>query len=164
MRCAILPPLIVASLLMLASCASAKLPPYSQVRDETLAVLDAVAKSVPEATEIARTPEFDPYPCNERLTFGTQSGAFFTGQWTIYVDADFDVPDFVERVPQILGEGWEVDPLDIPLSFAQVRMIRESPHMSLTVEESVQGDRKAVELLAMSQCGVPPLGDDTPTN
>jgi hypothetical protein len=135
-------------------CTATELPRYSEVRAETIEVLQQVADLVPGPKEISETPEFEPYPCDDALTFGNTPGAFFTGQWRIFVDETFDVADFVRTVPSLLGEPWREEPLDIPVSFTQVRLVRESPRMTLTVEESVPGDRRAVELLAISRCGI----------
>jgi hypothetical protein len=151
--------LIVAS----AGCGSSGLPPYSEVRAETIDVLQQVADLIPEPKEISETPEFEPYPCDDAMILGNKPGAFFTGQWRIFVDETFDVANFVRSVPSLLGEPWQEESLDVPVSFAQVRLVRESPHMSLTVEESTPGDRRAVELLAISRCGIEDKRESTTT-
>lgn len=140
----------------LTGCTTRELPTYAQVRAETLDVLQEVADLVPDPKEIVRTAEFAPYPCDDELALGDQPGVFFTGQWKVFVDQQFDVARFVRSVPTLMGDSWKEDPLGLPLSFAQVRLVRDSPRMSLTVEESVPGDRKAVELLAISRCGLDP--------
>lgn len=143
-----------ASVLVLTGCSVPDLPPYSQVRAETLEVLQQVADLVPEPKEISKTAEFKPYPCDDDLALGKQPGEFYTGQWKVFVSEDFDVEAFVLGMPSVLGEGWTEAPLGLPLSFAQTRLVRESPQVTITVEESLPGDRKAVELLAISRCGV----------
>jgi hypothetical protein len=142
-----------AIVLVLAGCSVHELPRYEQVRSETLDVLQQVADLVPEPKEISKTPEFKPYPCDDELALGNRPGAFYTGQWKVFVDESFDVDEFVQNMPTALGEGWSEAPLGLPLSFAQVRLVRDSPRMTLTVEASLPGDRKAVELLGMSRCG-----------
>uniref|UniRef100_UPI0004775C21 hypothetical protein n=1 Tax=Microbacterium sp. B19 TaxID=96765 RepID=UPI0004775C21 len=107
----------------------------------------------PDPKEVSKTPEFKPYPCDDELALGNQPGAFYTGQWKVFVDEDFDVAAFVQSIPEVLGEQWTEAPLGLPLSFTQVRLVRDSPRMTLTVEESLPGDRKAVELLGISRCG-----------
>ena len=149
-------------MILLSGCAAEPMPSYSQVREETLDVLRQVAAFIPEPKQISETPEFVPYPCDEELAFGTRPGAFFTGQCAISVSDDFDVRAFVGRVPELLGDGWEEDPLGIPVSFAQVHMVRKSPRMTITVEESVSPGTKAVELLAISRCGAEEPETDEP--
>lgn len=128
-------------------------PTYTEVRNETLAVLQMVADLIPEPKEVVRTPEFDPYSCGDDLTFGRGSGAFFTGQWALLVDDGFDIPRFIEGVPDLLGSDWRVEELGVPVNFAEVYLVRDSPRMTLTVEESTVDGRKAVDLLAISRCG-----------
>lgn len=142
-----------AIVLVLAGCTVPQLPPYKQVRAETLDVLQHVADLIPDPKEISKTDEFKPYPCDDELALGNQPGSFYTGQWKVFVSEDFDVAAFVQSMPSVLGEGWIEAPLGLPLSFAQTRLVRESPRMILTVEESLPGDRKAVELLGVSRCG-----------
>lgn len=145
---------VVAALLICPGCSVDSMPSYAQVRDETLEVLQKVTDAVPGPKEVSETPEFDPYPCGDKLAFGSQPGMFYTGQWLIYVADDVDVLAFIESVPKLLGDGWREDPLGIPVTFAQIRMVRDSPRISLTVEESLPRERKAVRLLAISRCGV----------
>lgn len=143
---------LCAALILLAGCLQQR-PSYKEVREETIATLQQVSDLIPEPKEIVQTPEFEPYPCGDELALGSGKGAFFTGQWAIFVDESFDVPQFIDQVPELLGEGWHEEELGIPLSFAQVHLVRDSPRMSITVEESIDDSRKAVELLAMSRCG-----------
>lgn len=128
-------------------------PTYVEVRNETLSTLQSVADLVPEPKEIMPTPEFEPYSCSDGLTLGRGSGAFFTGQWALFVTDDFDIPRFIEEIPSLLGPEWRVEELGVPVNFAEVYLVRDSPRMTLTVEESMIDGRKAVDLLAISRCG-----------
>lgn len=128
-------------------------PTYFKVRNETLSTLQSVADLVPEPKEITPTPEFEPYPCGDDLTLSRGSGAFFTGQWAVYVGDDFDIPHFIVQVPGLLGPDWRVEELGVPVSFAEVYLVRDEPRMTLTIEESTIDGRKAIDLLAMSRCG-----------
>jgi len=133
-------------------------PTYDEVRAETDEVLTRVADLVPDPKDIAPNDDFEPYPCDDPLILGTGRGSFYTGQWLIFVDDSFDIPAFVATFPRALGDGWQEKDLGIDVSFAQVYMVHDSPHMSLSVEETVVDGRKAVELLAISRCGVLPDG------
>ncbi len=76
---------------------------------------------------------------------------------------DFDVRAFVGRVPELLGDGWEEDPLGYPRQLRSSAIwLRKSPRMTITVEESVSPDTKAVELLAISRCGAEEPETDEP--
>ncbi|MBB3158643.1 hypothetical protein FHS07_002339 [Microbacterium proteolyticum] len=126
---------------------------YPEVRSETLDALQIVSDFVPEPKEILVTPEFEPYPCGEELALQTGRGAFYTGQWALFVQDGFDIPQFVREVPRLLGEDWRVEELGIPVNFAEVYLVRDSPRMTLKVEESTIDGRKAIDLLAISRCG-----------
>lgn len=137
---------------MLVGC-SPSVPTYAEVREETLGVLQNVADLVPTRQEVLVTPEFEPYSCNDGLALQSGHGAFFTGQWAVFVSDDFDIPGFIDDVPQRLGADWRVEELGVPVSFAEVYLVRESPKMTLKVEEATIDGRKAIDLLAISRCG-----------
>lgn len=128
-------------------------PSYTEVRSETLDALQFVSDLVPGPTEIVATPEFDPYSCDDGLTLSGGSGSFYTGQWAVFVDDSFDIPRFIEEVPHLLGDEWHVEELGVPVNFAEVYLVRDSPRMTLTVEENTVDGRKAIDLLAISRCG-----------
>lgn len=136
----------------LAGC-STSATPYAEVRSETLDALQTVSDFVPEPKEILVTSEFEPYSCGDGLALQSGRGAFFTGQWALFVQDDFDIPQFVREVPELLGEDWRVEELGIPVDFAEVYLVRDSPHMTLKIEESTINGRKAIDLLAISRCG-----------
>lgn len=137
---------------MLVGC-SPNLPTYAEVRAETLDVLQNVADFVPSRQAVLVTPEFEPYSCDDGLALQKGHGAFFTGQWAVFVSDDFDIPGFIDDVPQRLGAEWRVEELGVPVSFAEVYLVRESPRMTLKVEEATIDGRKAIDLLAVSRCG-----------
>jgi hypothetical protein len=128
-------------------------PKYAEVRSETLAALQSVADLMPEPKDIVPTPEFRPYSCDDELLLSQGSGAFFTGQWALFVSEDFDIPGFINGAPQLLGAGWRVEELGVPVNFAEVYLVRDSPRMTMTIEEATIDGRKAIELLAISRCG-----------
>ena len=132
---------------------SAPATTYAEVRSETLDALQTFSDFVPEPKEILVTPEFEPYPCGEGQALQTGQGAFYTGQWALFLQDDFDIPQFVREVPRLLGEDWRVEELGIPVDFAEVYLVRDSPRMSLKVEESTIDGRKAIDVLAISRCG-----------
>jgi hypothetical protein len=74
----------------------------------------------------------------------------------VFVDDAFDIPAFIEKVPEALGEGWRTAELGVPMHHPLVYLVRDTPRMSLSVEESTFDGRKAVELLAISRCGILP--------
>lgn len=128
-------------------------PTYDQVRAETNDVLRQVAELVPEPKAVEPNEEFEPYPCDDPLTLGGRKGSFYTGQWLVFVDDTYNVSALIDRVPEQLGEGWRIEKLGVPVNHPLVYLVRDSPRMSLTVEESTFDGRKAVELLAISRCG-----------
>lgn len=132
---------------------SAPAIPYTEVRSETLDLLQTVSDLVPEPKEILVTPEFKPYSCGDELALQSGRGAFYTGQWALFVQDSFDIPEFVQEVPDLLGEDWRVEELGIPVDFAEVYLVRDSPRMTLKIEESTIDGRKAIDLLAISRCG-----------
>jgi hypothetical protein len=146
---------LAASALVFSGCADSP-PSYDQVRDETDGVLQQVAELVPEPKEVVPNDEFEPYSCDDKLIFGTHRGSFYTGQWAVYVDDSFDIPSFIARFPDLLGSGWKAQDLGVPVNFAQVYLVREDPRMSLGISERTIDGRKAIDLLAISRCGILP--------
>lgn len=144
-----------AGLLMTSGCARTT-PTYEEVRAETDDVLLQVADLIPEPKTVRSNDEIGPYRCDDPLALGKGKGSFYTGQWLVFVEESFDIPAFIERFPDALGEGWHAESLGVPVSFPQVYLVRDSPRMSLTVEESTFDGRKAVEVLAISRCGTLP--------
>lgn len=143
---------LTACALLLSGCADSP-PTYDQVRAETNDVLKQVADLVPDPKEIVPNETFEPYGCGEDLTFGTGRGSFYTGQWEVYVDDSFDIPSFIDRFPDAVGDGWRAHDLGVPVNFAQIYMVRDSPRMSLGISERTVDGRKAIDLLAISRCG-----------
>ncbi len=143
------------ALLMINGCAITT-PTYDQVRAETDDVLRQVSELVPEPKTVEPNEDFEPYPCDDPLTLGGGKGSFYTGQWMVFVGDTFDVPAFIDRVPEEMGEGWRVAKLGVPVNHPLVYLVRDSPRMSLSIEESTVDGRKAVELLAISRCGTLP--------
>lgn len=143
------------ALLVISGCALTP-PTYDQVRAETEDVLRQVANLVPDPKTVEPNEGFEPYPCDDPLTLGGAKGSFYTGQWVVVVGDTFDIPALIDRVPEELGEGWRIAKLGVPVNHPLVYLVRDSPRMSLTVEESTFDGRKAVELLAISRCGTLP--------
>ncbi|MDQ1076584.1 MULTISPECIES: hypothetical protein [Microbacterium] len=144
--------LTTAGALMLSGCADSP-PTYDQVRAETNDVLRQVADLVPDPKEIVPNESFEPYSCGDNLTFGAGRGSFYTGQWEVYVDDSFDISSFIARFPDAVGDGWRAHDLGVPVNFAQIYMVRDSPRMSLGMSERTIDGRKAIDLLAISRCG-----------
>lgn len=143
---------------VLAGCAPK--PTYAEVRQETLDAMDEVVDLLPDHGRISQTPEFEPYGCHDQLLLGQkQNGAFFTGQWVVAVAPDFDVSRFTEQLPRLLGDGWVREDLGVPVKRAYVYLVRTSPHMTLSVGETTLDGAPAIELLAISRCGVEPPED-----
>ncbi|MDQ1083821.1 MULTISPECIES: hypothetical protein [Microbacterium] len=126
---------------------------YEEVREETLDVLQELTDLVPNVEDVLVTPEFDPYPCGQDLALQGGKGAFFTGQWAVFVRDDFDIPQFISDVPRQLGDDWRIEELGIPVNFAEVYLVRNDPRMTLKIEEATIDGRPAIDLLAVSRCG-----------
>ncbi|KTR95926.1 hypothetical protein NS220_04065 [Microbacterium testaceum] len=146
---------LTAGMLILCGCAAAA-PTYEEVRAEADEVLQEVADLVPEPKEVIPTEGIEPYSCKDELIFGKGKGKFYTGQWAVFVDESFDIPSFIAQVPDALGAGWSEQTLGVPVSFAQVYLVRDFPRMTLTVRELTIEGRKAIDLLAISRCGTIP--------
>lgn len=145
---------------MSAGCAPTR-PSYSEVRDEAVAVLEQVTDLMPYGSTPHPRPEMKPYGCGSDLLSGKGSdSAFYTGYWEVQVTEETNVSGFIDALPAKLGDQWEVEDLGIPVSFAQVHLIRKSPYLSLTVEESDRDGKKGIDLLVMSRCGVLSDADD----
>ena len=138
----------------LGGCTGQVMPSYEQVRQETLDVLREVTDLIPEHGAVSRTPEFEPYPCDDKLLLSSAEGAFFTGQWYVPVEDDFDIALFIDQFPEKLNGDWAEEDLGVPVKEPFVYLVRRSPRMTIPIEESTSNGRKAVELLAISRCGI----------
>lgn len=144
---------LTAGALLMGGCADDP-PTYEEVRAETDDVLEEVAALVPDPKEIVPTEGIQPYSCSNSLTFGTRKGSFYTGQRAVFVDESFDVPSFIARFPDVLGPGWRAESLGVPVTVAQIYLVHDSPRVSLGIRETTIDGRKAIDLLAMSRCGI----------
>lgn len=152
MRRTLLTFVVTIGALSLCGCSPAA-PSYDDVRAETDAILQLVTDLVPEPKEIVPNDSIKPYSCSDPLLSGRKKGSFYTGQWAVFVDDDFDVRGFLEKFPAVLGDEWHEDDLRVPVNFAQIHLVRDAPRMTLTLEEATIDGRKAIDLLAISRCG-----------
>lgn len=130
-------------------------PSYDDVRDEAIAVLDEVVALMPDGAIPRPRPELEPYGCGDDLLSGSGSdSAFFTGYWEVEIAEEMDVPEFISSLRAKLEGQWEVEDFGIPVPFAQVHLVRTSPHVSLTVEERERNGKNGIDLLVMSRCGL----------
>lgn len=150
--------LALAAVLGLGGCGVNE-PTYDTVREEVVSSLDRVVAVIPDPKEVAPQPEGEPYSCGDPLLLSNRKGAFFTGHWFVYVPEGFDIDAFIETLPGLLGEDWEVRDTQIEVSFANVDVLYKPLGVTVSVEDALAGDRPAVELLAISRCGL--LPDDT---
>ncbi|ODT40834.1 MAG: hypothetical protein BGO45_11210 [Microbacterium sp. 71-36] len=74
----------------------------------------------------------------------------------------FDVEAFLQQLPDLLGAGWTREELGVPTQRAFVYLVRDSPRMTLSAEQSTLDEGKAVELLAISRCGVEDTSSESP--
>lgn len=144
---------VIAGASLLAGCSMFHQPTFAEVRQETLDALDDVVALIPAHGRIERTPEFKPYRCDDPLLLSSAEGAFYTGQWTVAVPANFDIDEFIDRVPAQLPE-WTEEDLGVPVKEPYIYLVRKTPRMSLSIEESTLDGEKAIELLAISRCGI----------
>ncbi|MDQ1083819.1 MULTISPECIES: hypothetical protein [Microbacterium] len=137
-------------------------PTYEVVREEVIQSLDDIVATVPEPKEVVREPEDEPFSCSNPLLLSKRKGAFFTGQWAVYVPEDFDIRAYVTSLPGRLGAGWEERKSSIEVSFANVDLVREEPRLTVSVQETEINGRRALDLIAISRCGVLPEDEPEP--
>lgn len=131
-------------------------PSYDEVRDEANQTLQQLADLVPERNEIDRGPEQEPYICDDPLLMSSGSGAFYTGHWLIYVGRDFDIDGFILDLPARLDDRWEQRELGTGVSFAHVDLVENQLQVAVSVQEATVNERPAIEMIAISRCGVLP--------
>ncbi|RWR19726.1 hypothetical protein D8Y23_07040 [Microbacterium enclense] len=144
---------VIGVLVLLAGCSLSEGPTYAEVRQETLDAMDEVVSLIPSHGRIERTPEYTPFSCSDSLLPSSGRGAFFTGHWNVAVADDFDIDGFIDRMPQVLPE-WSEEDLGVPVKEPYIYLVRKTPRMTLSLQESELDGEKAIELLAMSRCGV----------
>lgn len=150
--------IVVAGASLIAGCAVFDQPTFAEVRQETLDAMDEIVALIPVRGRVEQTPEFKPYRCDDPLLLGSGDGSFFTGQWTVAVPPDFDVGGFLDRVPTMLPE-WTEEDLGVPAKEPYIYLVRKTPRMTISLEESTLDGGKAIELLAISRCGIEDSGD-----
>lgn len=131
-------------------------PTYETVRGEVTSTLDEVVAVIPDPKEIQPQSKGEPYPCDDPMLLADREGAFFTGHWFVYVPESFDIDAFIASLPGLLGDDWEVRDPQIEVSFANVDLLYKPLSLTVSVEEALTGDRPAIELLAISRCGILP--------
>lgn len=129
-------------------------PSYKAVREEVIASLEDIVSVVPDPKEVVREPDDEPYSCSDPLLMSNREGAFFTGQWAVYIPEEFDVDSFVAALPGLLGDGWEKQESSIEVSFANVDLVRKEPRVTVSVQEAIIDGRKSLDLIAISRCGI----------
>lgn len=145
---------LLISATLLASCSNTR-PRYDEVRAEGIEALREVESLIPGVTTARPRPEFKPFGCGpDPLSGAGSDSAFYTGYWEVEVSDELDVPGFIAELPDKLGDGWTTEDLGIAVPFAQVHLVKESPRLSLTVEERERNGKKGIDLLVMSRCGV----------
>ncbi len=144
------------SVTLLAGGCSANTPTYDAVKAEAITALEEIAATVPQPGEVLRLPEGDPYPCDDPLLLSQRDGAFFTGQWNVFVPPDFDFDTYISTLPAQLGEDWEAQDLGIEVSFAAVYLVNRERGVSVSVDEAEIDGRPALDLIAISRCGILP--------
>ncbi|MFB3979157.1 MULTISPECIES: hypothetical protein [Microbacterium] len=146
--------LIVIAVALLPGCSETK-PSYDDVRAEAIAVMQQVNDLIPGPTTPRPRPEFDPFGCGSHPLSGEGSdSAFFTGYWEIEVSNEVDVPSFIADLPATLGDDWVVEDVGVDVPFAQVHLLQKSSRISLTVEHRDRNDKKGIDVLVMSRCGL----------
>lgn len=140
---------------------SASTPTYDAAKAGAITALEEIAATVPQPREVSRLPESDPYPCDDPLLLSQRKGAFFTGQWSVFVPPNFDFDTYISTLPAQLGEDWEAQDLGIEVSFATVYLVNRERGVSVSVDEAEIDGRPALDLIATSRCGV--LPNDTPS-
>lgn len=123
------------------------------MRSDTLDVMETIAAEIPGAKVVRPRPEQEPYGCNNPLFGSRHPGAFFTGYWEVEVADDLDVAHFIAGLPEALGDGWREEAQAIRVPYAQVNLISESTHVSVTVEERGRNGKQGIDILAISPCG-----------
>ena len=139
-------------------------PSYDTVRAEAVAALDEIAALVPPPHEVSPEPDDEPYSCSDPLLSSRRGGAFYTGQWAVYVSDGFDFDTFIADLPGRLGDGWEERDLGIAVSFASVYLVNHEHELSVTVDEAEIDGRPALDLIVISRCGILPTDDKPRTS
>lgn len=153
MRRAGLAAAILIGLATLGGCTVGR-PSYDEVRDQTVAALQAIVDLIPSPRTVDVGPEQEPYSCSDPLLPSRGEGSFYTGHWTAEVSETFDIAAFIETLPATLGHGWTEEDLGIDVSFATVDLIQESTGVSVAVEDHSVDGRRVIDVLAISRCGI----------
>lgn len=143
---------------VLGGCAMDR-PTFDGVRGEALDSLERIAKVIPGPKEVEPQAEGKPYPCDDPLLLSNRDGAFHTGHWIVHLPEGFDVDGFINTLPGLLGEDWEVRAPAIDVSFANVDLLYKPGAFTVSVEDALAESGPALELLVISRCGILPTDD-----
>lgn len=144
------------AILVIGGC-SVRTPTYETVRQDATQSLEEIAALIPPPRDIVPEPERPPYPCDDPLLLSQSDGSFYTGQWAVYVPAEFDASAFVADLPDKLGARWERRESGITVSFANVDLVQTESGVRVSVQEITIDGRRALDLIAISRCGT--VGD-----
>lgn len=128
-------------------------PSYTQVVDETEEALNEIVEQVDGPKTVLRLPDIDPYPCDDPLIGGHESGYFYTGNWEVHLDAGSDVDHVVVSLLSRLGEEWREYDVGLPPRTDSIHIIKDETAVKVAVVAVDDPSAPAVRLTAISRCG-----------
>ncbi|MGZ0068267.1 hypothetical protein [Microbacterium arborescens] len=141
---------VVVSLFVTTGCSVNTLPTYDTVRDETEAAIQRIADELPPGTRAVPRPEQSPYGCSgERV--------MYTGHWDIYPSPGFDGADFIERLPDLLGDDFTREELEIDPGIPAASFIADAyGGTGINISVAAKHGETIVDITALSRCAQPP--------
>lgn len=152
---------VLAIVVLLGGCGVGEdLPSYSTVKDETHAALQQIVDQLPSDAQAVPRAEQSPYSCADSALLGSGRGYFYTAGWDISLPEGFDVPAFIDQLPDLLGETWETNDSVVAAAGASVALVQNKTSVSVNVIDTsaVDGSNSALNLTGISRCGLDPDG------
>ena len=126
-------------------------PSYEDVKADTISAGEEIIATFPAPVFVELRPDEDPHPCDS-------GGHMYTGQWSVTLPEDTDVPGLINALPDVLGENWAVTRGSVPRADDYVDTSDTARNVGVSVTDySSMLPAPTIEVLATSACGTGPV-------
>lgn len=136
--------------LLLGGCGMSAEPSLDEVRGETRDVMQQIVDQLPSGTTV------DDRSKDDDVTGCSGDGVAYIGHWVATPGARFDGKNFVDALPNALGDEFDVDEDAVEVSVPAVSL--DSNGMVFDVMVVEEDGVTVVDVFAVSRCGATPAG------
>lgn len=124
------------------------LPPFDEVRSDTVALMQEVVDALPPGTTVTADESHSSWACD------TGSGSFYSGYW-VATTPNFDTGAFVESLPGTLGPSWSEDTDALDAGVPSIILLNGETTVRVSAIDDDDGTPR-IGIIAISPCGQKP--------